>query len=322
MEKVQESNVRVEQMGAEFVAALLDAITKDHLQRIGTANGGNSSCILPETSQAVTSELDCLANGMRKLTGPQLANVVIELSSAIHFLRSRYSRGVGLLLLKVLEQMSLWQKSSRAMNVLLALVKLVDGIILLCTVRHAQEEAGRVLKILLEKRAFPKVSWWRMEAACVSIDVDKLSLPRMPRHATTCNQWFVDYAKTLQPNANMRAKLSRAQKTVEMAFYYIFPGARVEYYGSAVNGFETFCSDLDCHVQLDKSSQAKIAQHSGKEIYGQSSDKILAVMAAEFVAHALRSDCHDIKTLCLEVTTVITDARVPLVKCIDRKSVV
>merc|ERR1712137_1119680 len=38
-------------------------------------------------------------------------------------------------------------------------------------------------------------------------------------------------------------------------------------------------------------------------------------MAAEFVAHALTSDCHDIKILCLEVTTVITDARVPLVKC-------
>lgn len=73
-------------------------------------------------------------------------------------------------------------------------------------------------------------------------------------------------ATSMRPSDDDLKRIELAKRAIEKAVEVAFPGSRAEYFGSAVNGFETNLSDIDCVVLLSPSAAKKLLEDGEEQL--------------------------------------------------------
>lgn len=271
---------------------------------------------------------DELVGKVKGFTPTVLSKVVCELSKVIFQLRAWYSPRVGVVLLAVLNHVAAQTHPlpGQANDPGLAVLRLLEGVLLICTVQHAPAKVAECLELLVRRRRVLPLTSNRLEAALV-----RLSKPRIwpgvpttvPLDEGSCNPWLTELAEELKPAIAGLERISRAKADLERAVEAVFPGVRPQYFGGSVNGFQTTVSDVDCVLILAAEDVAKLLEgHGGSTAQGDTATlplndavkKKAAAKGAQLLGAAMKTD-KKLTSLGLKVVEVITDARVPLLKC-------
>eukprot|EP00927_Polykrikos_kofoidii_P014685 TRINITY_DN16479_c0_g4_i1.p1 TRINITY_DN16479_c0_g4~~TRINITY_DN16479_c0_g4_i1.p1 ORF type:complete len:1200 (+),score=152.57 TRINITY_DN16479_c0_g4_i1:172-3600(+) len=266
----------------------------------------------------------------------ELGNIACSLSLVIFQLRTWYTEEEGTLLLLILERIAnipgrLGSFGQARIAGGLAVLRLLEGLVLVCTVRHSQKKVTDVLLVLLRGRHLPPYTSARLEATLVCLDGNSSEKYNVPPQRPL--NWFGDngelwlnhMAVSLEPTKNSLYRVDLAKIALERAVSLVFDGARVDYFGSAVNGFDTVASDVDCVIQLDEahinlalgrlSNQDRIgACEDSHASGGRQRRKEQASAIARHLAKALK-ERGELQALQVHVKEVISEARVPLLKC-------
>lgn len=257
--------------------------------------------------------------------------VVCGLSLIIYQLRARYTEGVGSLVLALLgriaqEREPLPRPASGA-DARMAVLRLLEGVVLVHTVQHAREESCSTLEGLLRRKrhVLPMCVSARLEAALVCFD-PSVGRPGVPAasamDADGGESVLYELLKTLEPDAEGLRLVKKAQAMLEEAVSTALHGSCPDYFGSAVNGFAIMASDVDCVVVLNDDCVeallrldpvlAKTCRRSDDSIDRR--HKSLSVAAAHRLASTMRTHPAS-ASWGFVVKEVVTEARVPLLKC-------
>lgn len=90
------------------------------------------------------------------------------------------------------------------------------------------------------------VSKVRVEAALASFGCIETTAPSLQERCG--NDWLDSLATALAPDVGCKERLAATRRRLEAAIEGCFGLSRFEFFGSAVNGFETSSSDLDVVV--------------------------------------------------------------------------
>ncbi|CAE7683112.1 rrp5, partial [Symbiodinium sp. CCMP2456] len=272
-----------------------------------------------------------------------LAALICELSLVVWQLRAWFTIGAGLLVVEVLKRISEMQHrlpSAEGQDPGLAALRVIEGFILFCAARHKRirKDATAALERILLKKRLPPCTSVRIEAALVSVGWQKgavsgLQKPHLLENAG--EDWLNELAMALKPNAEAEAKMTRTREMLQAVVQSLFPGAQCDYFGSAVNGFETRLSDIDAVIVFSKEDMERLSQRNGLPSPASSPalkasapplkgmalarrlQKESAAVAVRMMGEALVAN----KEWGLEVKEMVTEARVPVLKCASKEGV-
>jgi len=324
--------------GTQLVAEILDALQE-------MAAGSDSSAA--EGQNTSPSFVDCFSPRSRRLSQAALSEALEGLASALYQLRAWYRPELGALVLLLLEQIARaparLPKPASGADPALLVCRVLEGLVLVHTVAHSPGDVVRVVAMLLRRRRLPPLSMVRLEAAlfpfednCPTGSFEELPSrpPPRPLNSAVGEEALTRMAADLRPDPEALKHLEDAKDLVARLVDHVFPGHRPEYFGSAVNGFATKASDLDCVIQLQPAVIAELLESvedpspesHGFKLGGENGDGVLrrgkavAVQAAKSLEKALLTNPAS-QALGLVSKEVISDARVPLLKCVSSQGV-
>ncbi|CAE6950399.1 URT1 [Symbiodinium natans] len=280
-----------------------------------------------------------LGDSLKKYGSHGLASLICELSLVIWQLRAWFTIGAGLLVIEVLKRISEMAHrlpSPDGLDPGLAALRVIEGFILFCAARHKRmrKDAVAALERILLKKRLPPCTTVRIESALVSVGWQKITQPLLSDMAG--EDWLNELAVALMPNAEAEAKMERTREMFEGVVQNLFPGARCDYFGSAVNGFETRLSDIDAVVVFSKEDMEQLSNGHGRLTSAASSpalkaaspslkgmalsrrlQKESAAIAVRMMGEALVAN----EDWGFEVKEMVTEARVPVLKCTSTEGV-
>lgn len=312
---------------ADDVAAPVDplALAASLLKSLAGVLGASEDEDTGERAKVVSK----LKKDAGKLDEMGISAAVCDLSIMVFQLRALYKEDVGVVLLELLEQAA--QKTERLpspkisrADPCMAILRLLEGVLLICTAKHNPSKVAKCIESLLRRRRLPATAIMRLEAAMFRLgDISKNPAVKapLPLSAKGDTTWLTDMATSMRPSDDDLKRIELAKRAIEKAVEVAFPGSRAEYFGSAVNGFETNLSDIDCVVLLSPSAAKKLLEDGEEQLEedhpgtgGRRTRKIEAKQAVQVLNDAIRT-CPELEDVGLTVTEVIKEARVPLLKC-------
>eukprot|EP00930_Biecheleria_cincta_P045499 TRINITY_DN31352_c0_g1_i1.p1 TRINITY_DN31352_c0_g1~~TRINITY_DN31352_c0_g1_i1.p1 ORF type:complete len:902 (-),score=160.98 TRINITY_DN31352_c0_g1_i1:137-2842(-) len=345
--------------GTSFVHNLLEALLANAEQLGESRRVENTDTEEPfEDLPALHNALGRLRRSVKQFTPKMLSEVLYELSLVTWQLRAWFTPGAGSLIVSVLDRLGglthrLPQPSCGA-DPGLAVIRLLEGVVLMSLVRYGgvtvRAEALKVVERILQKRRLPPCSSVRLEASLVSLGGFQAQFALLPSPAnlddSTGESWLRALAKLLVPDDQAVAKSRRTKAKLENLVASVFPGAKPEYFGSAVNGFELGVSDVDAVVVLPPSaidlelhSSATALNDSPSPLAAPSvspklnpitspkmspqnlrEQKTCAAAAVKFLGEAIRSR-EELQAYGFTVDEMVTEARVPVLKCMSDEGV-
>lgn len=271
-----------------------------------------------------------------------LASLICELSLVVWQLRAWFTIGAGLLVVEVLKRISEMHSrlpSAEGQDPGLAALRVIEGFILFCAARHKRirKDATAALERILLKKRLPPCTSVRIEAALVSVGWQKGAVSGLQKPHLLDNageDWLNELAMALKPNAEAEAKMTRTREMLQAVVQSLFPGAQCDYFGSAVNGFETRLSDIDAVIVFSKEDMERLSQRNGPSpasspalkasappfkgmALARRLQKESAAVAVRMMGEALVAN----KEWGLEVKEMVTEARVPVLKCASKEGV-
>eukprot|EP00439_Symbiodinium_sp_Y106_P075322 s1547_g14.t3 len=332
-----------------FVNTLLEALSENAKIQIEAvaADGNHSRGPIWENPwddrDQMRLKLHELGTTLKRYGSYGLAALICELSLVVWQLRAWFTIGAGLLVVEVLKRISEMQHrlpSAEGQDPGLAALRVIEGFILFCAARHKRirKDATAALERILLKKRLPPCTSVRIEAALVSVGWQKgaasgLQKPHLLDNAG--EDWLNELAMALKPNAEAEAKMTRTREMLEAVVQNLFPGARCDYFGSAVNGFETRLSDIDAVIVFSKEDMERLSQRNGLPSPASSPalkaaapplqgmalarrlQKESAAVAVRMMGEALVAN----EEWGLEVKEMVTEARVPVLKCTSKEGV-
>eukprot|EP00435_Cladocopium_sp_Y103_P058164 s1051_g20.t1 len=258
-----------------------------------------------EDLQALKDSLKHFTKVVHRLESRELSDLLCELSLVIWQLRAWFTIGSAFLILEILDRIA--QMPTRLPTTYdggdpgLAALRLIEGYIFFCVAHHDQlrSEVGHVLSRILRKKRLPPCTSVRVEAALVAFKC--IALPDTRLQETKGEDFLQDLALALAPDLQSTRKIEAARSRLSDAVSGTFGAeAHFEFFGSAVNGFETNSSDVDVVVVLPE-------QHELRNSSKQSAAQCVELMGKKLVEN--EDDWG------IYVTDLVTNARVPVLKC-------
>lgn len=292
----------------------------------------------------------------KQMTLADLVAVFSELAQVIYQIRAWYTRSAGDLILVLLRRISNTRTSlpriHEAVNPGLVVLKVLEGVVLVSTGPDSPKEVADILDKLLTRRVLPSGCTYRLEAtlACLLVpagteakqwnmllqdEPPRNGIPiRLPlEHETDDGDeeaFLEDLLIRLRPDTACLKKIDRAKKAVENVVAEVFAGCHPEYFGSAVNGFETSASDVDCVVRLPEETIERLLSNDPtgavprptEGFYSEERrrEKQAAVLAVKELSKALE-ESKELKGMGIMVVEVVTEARVPVLKCASTEGI-
>eukprot|EP00929_Paragymnodinium_shiwhaense_P040624 TRINITY_DN21183_c0_g1_i3.p1 TRINITY_DN21183_c0_g1~~TRINITY_DN21183_c0_g1_i3.p1 ORF type:complete len:965 (+),score=193.99 TRINITY_DN21183_c0_g1_i3:64-2958(+) len=264
-----------------------------------------------------------------------LVAITCKLVQILYQLRAWYTDDVGVLCLFLFHALVEVRPSQalprfQSEDTCMCILRLLEGLVLICTAPHAKKETIESLDLLLQNRLvrLPPCTSVRLEAALVALEgaSTKRNIPKAPSLTQELgDEWLRDLARTLEPSDEARSKMELAKVALEKAVSAVFKESKAHYFGSSVNGFETKASDVDCVIQLAQSDLDWLAETAQDRLAKPDADdeqrnRAFGAAAAKALGEALRTDAA-LQELRLEVVEVVADARVPLLKCRSQEKI-
>ncbi|CAE7210896.1 rrp5 [Symbiodinium necroappetens] len=331
-----------------FVNSLLEALSENAKVQIdGVAPDGNHSrgpiWENPwDDRDQMRLKLHELGTTLKRYGSYGLASLICELSLVVWQLRAWFTIGAGLLVVEVLKRISEMHSrlpSAEGQDPGLAALRVIEGFILFCAARHKRirKDATAALERILLKKRLPPCTSVRIEAALVSVGWQKGAVSGLQKPHLLDNageDWLNELAMALKPNAEAEAKMTRTREMLQAVVQSLFPGAQCDYFGSAVNGFETRLSDIDAVIVFSKEDMERLSQRNGPSpasspalkasappfkgmALARRLQKESAAVAVRMMGEALVAN----KEWGLEVKEMVTEARVPVLKCASKEGV-
>ncbi|CAJ1387734.1 unnamed protein product [Effrenium voratum] len=256
-----------------------------------------------EDTPSLKEKLSNLKHQLGEIRPYDLSELLCELSLVIWQLRAWFTISSADLVLEILKKVH--QMSGRLPETTsggdpgLAVLRLLEGYIFFYAARQEKlkEKVQQVVAKIVHKKRLPPCTLVRVEAALVCLGI--LKEPPCPGLQETVGDVLLDsLACSLAPDAHARRRMEATRLRLDKAVREIFPEAEYEFFGSAVNGFETSTSDVDVVVMLDQEKRSK-SKHS-------------AQVAVEMMGQRLL-DMED--EWGIYVSDLVVNARVPVLKC-------
>lgn len=276
--------------------------------------------IAPRELSMPDEDLEILTQRAGYLSPTVILGVIAELSTIMYQLRAWYTEALGCFVLYLLQVVASFPQCPR--NPLggassdLSLCRILDGVVLLLTGAHEPVRVRDVLQTFLSKRFLPRLSLVRFETVLLNMDssLRKRFSPLCPslESGDGCLERCL---QILRPDEDTLRRITETQATVTELIKKVFPEHRADWFGSAVNGFNTHASDIDCVV-----SPSQLDGFSGDWLGKRRQQKEEAVVSATHLQERLRNDV-DVASLGFEVVELVVDARVPVLKCKSREGV-
>jgi len=276
--------------------------------------------IAPRDPSMPDEDLEILTQRAGYLSPTVILGVIAELSTIMYQLRAWYTEALGCFVLYLLQVVASFPQCPR--NPLggassdLSLCRILDGVVLLLTGAHEPARVRDVLQTFLSKRFLPRLSLVRFETVLLNMDssLRKKFSPLCPslESGDGCLERCL---QILRPDEDMLRRITETQATVTELITKVFPGHRADWFGSAVNGFNTHASDIDCVV-----SPSVLDGFSGDWLAKRRQQKEEAVVSATHLQERLHNDV-DVASLGFDVVELVVDARVPVLKCKSREGV-
>ncbi|CAK9078388.1 unnamed protein product [Durusdinium trenchii] len=258
-----------------------------------------------EDLPSLDGRLKQLKRVVRNLHARDLSELLCELSLVIWQLRAWFTVGSALLVLQILNRIAdmpyRLPTTDDGGDPGLAALRIIEGYILFCCAYqdNLKSEVGQTLSRILKKKRLPPCTSVRVEAALAGfqcLEVPEVSLQELQ------GEDFLDcLAIALAPDLACRERMEIAKHRLEIAVEGTFgPDARFEFFGSAVNGFETSSSDVDVVVVLPEGHELRSSSKQAAAFCVDLMGKKLVEMEEEWGIY---------------VTDLVTNARVPVLKC-------
>eukprot|EP00931_Biecheleriopsis_adriatica_P036192 TRINITY_DN20857_c0_g1_i1.p1 TRINITY_DN20857_c0_g1~~TRINITY_DN20857_c0_g1_i1.p1 ORF type:complete len:926 (+),score=206.59 TRINITY_DN20857_c0_g1_i1:28-2805(+) len=317
--------------GADFVHRLLDALAANAQQQETEKEDQGDRKDLPALKRTVAS----LGSEVKRWNPMMLTEVICELSLVLWQLRSWFTPGAGFLVVAILEKIA--AQSQRLPTPMsgsdpgLAVLRIIEGFVLISVARseRTRDNALRVVEAVVAKKRLPPCTAVRLEAALVCLGACE-GRPGVPSLVPLSNKagevWLNQLARALRPDAETVAKVLRAREKLETAAAAIFPGCTPEYFGSAVNGFQTQSSDIDCVIALQAEEIEKLhamadLSPSQSPALCPSSEKRQQRACAAAAVKIMGQNLSSREELGLVVHEIVTEARVPVLKCMSDEGI-
>lgn len=251
----------------------------------------------------------------------ELTHLVHRLGEGQALLRAAYSVCLGRFCLQALSMLSAVEDS---WAVVLAALRLVEGVLLICVGEQADDTdlLLQVLQPLLRRNYLPRNAVARIESAVMSMlgpQMRNLYAPERPLfgpqeygEAESC-LWKLVTSLSGSPEIDGRRRkvLAVFDKVVFECF-----GVHCEEFGSGINGFQMKTSDVDLSVSLPPEAREKMLhghcvaeeEEGGASAASKKRKREAAMVAVRVLADKLEKSG-------ITVVEVVANARVPIVKC-------
>lgn len=225
------------------------------------------------------------------------------------YLRNSWSAKLGVILLSLVQRTA----TSNYFD-MLSVLRLLEGLLLICCLSVEERSyLCEILDTLLRRRRLP-TAFARMEA--VMIFLSGRPVNPVPPLEQSGSERLAGLAESLKPSEESLQRLRKTMDRVCSLVPQVFEGQEAKFFGSAVNGFQNNASDIDVVVPLSEQKRLELIAkfEEDPERKHISKTKACATAAVELIAAALREN-EDLKDCGIRVKEVITEARVPIVKC-------